>query len=72
MAEVEPIPVAVTPEITGAGGVNVVKVEFVDVVDALEPFTETTSKSYNFAGVNPVRVTECEVTSALSSSDCEP
>ena len=72
MAEVELIPVAVTPEITGGAGVVVVKVELVDVVDALEPFTETTSKSYNVAGVNPLRVTECEVTSALLSSDCEP
>ena len=69
MAEVELIPVAVTPEITGGGGVAVVKVEFVDVADPLELFREVTAKSYNVAGVNPVRVTECEVTSALLSGD---
>jgi hypothetical protein len=53
-------PVVVTIDatlvITGAG--IVAKVELPEVVDAVEPFTETTSKSYVVPGVRPVIVTE--------------
>ena len=72
VAEVELIPVAVIPEITGGAGVVVVKVTFVEVVDRLEVLAETTSKLYVVAGVKPVRVTECEVNGLLFSADCEP
>jgi hypothetical protein len=58
-ADVEVIPVACTPEIAG-GGV-VVKVAFGDVVDAVDAFTEVTSKSYCVPGVRPVSVTVCVV-----------
>ena len=71
VAEVEVIPVDVTAEITGATAV-VVKVALGEVDDKLEALAETTSKSYSVPGVVPVIVTECEVTSALFSVDCEP
>jgi hypothetical protein len=50
------VPLAVTAEITGAA--VVAKVELGDVLDAVDPFTETTSKSYVVPGVRPVIVTE--------------
>ena len=67
----EVIAVAVTAEITGATTV-VVKVVLGEVVDRLEPLTETTSKSYNVPEVNPLIVTECEVNSVLFSADWVP
>ena len=45
-----------TPEMTGGGVVATVKLPEVD--DAVEPFTETTSKSYVVPGVRPLSVTE--------------
>ena len=71
VAPVEVIAVAVTAEITGATAV-VVKVALGEVVDRLELLAETTSKSYSVPCVKPVIVTECEVTRALFSADCEP
>ena len=71
VADVAVMAVAVTAEITGATAV-VVKVAFGEVVDTLELLVETTSKSYSVPGVKPVIVTECEVTCALFSADCEP
>jgi hypothetical protein len=50
------VPLVVTAEMTGAA--VVAKVELVEVVDAVEPFTETTSKSYVVPGVRPLIVTE--------------
>ena len=70
-ADVDVIAVVVTAEITGPTAV-VVKVAFGEVVDTLELLVETTSKSYSVAGVKPVIVTECEVTSVLSSADWVP
>jgi hypothetical protein len=56
VAPVVVIAVTVTAEITG-GGV-VVKLELAEVDEAVDPFTETTSKSYVVPGVRPVIVTE--------------
>jgi hypothetical protein len=50
------VPLVVTAEMTGAG--VVAKVELGEVLDAVDPFTETTSKSYVVPGVRPVSVTE--------------
>jgi hypothetical protein len=71
VAPVVVIAVAVTAEMVGATAV-VVKVALGEVVDRLELLVETTLKSYSVPGVKPVFVTECEVTSALLSVDCEP
>ena len=71
VAEVDVIAVAVTAEITGATAV-VVKVALGEVVDTFALLAETTSKSYSVPCVKPVIVTECEVTSAPLSGDCEP
>ena len=50
-------PETTTPETTGATGV-VWKVKLAEVADAVEPFTEVTSKSYVVPEVRPVSVTE--------------
>ena len=59
-------------EITGGAVPVVEKVAFGDVVDPFELFTEVTAKSYIVPGVNPVMVTECEVTMVLLSGVCVP
>ena len=71
VADVLVIAVAVTAEITGPTAV-VLKVALGEVADRLELLAENTSKSYSVPGVKLVIVTECEVTSALFSVDCEP
>ena len=71
VADVEVIPVDATAEIAGATAV-VVKVALGEVVVMLKLLVETTSKLYSVPWVKPVIVTECEVTSALFSADCEP
>jgi hypothetical protein len=48
-----------TAEMTGDG--VVAKVKLPEVLDAVEPFTEVTSKLYVVPGVRPVSVTECVV-----------
>jgi hypothetical protein len=50
-------PETTTPEMTGATGV-VTRVMFAEVLDAVEAFTEVTSKSYVVPAVRPVNVTE--------------
>jgi hypothetical protein len=57
VAVVVPIAVAVTAEITGGTAV-VVKLELPEVVDWLELFADTTSKSYAVPDARPVIVTE--------------
>ena len=72
VADVEVIPVDATAEIAGGTAV-VVKVALGEVaVRLLELLVETTSKLYSVPAVKPVIVTECEVTCALFSADCEP
>jgi hypothetical protein len=56
-------PETTTPEITGATAV-VTKVELADVLDAVEPFTEVTSKSYVVPAVRPVSTTEWVIVDA--------
>ena len=71
VADVVVIAVAVTAEMAGAG--VVVKVALGEVaVKLLELLVETTSKLYSVPWVKPVIVTECAVTCALFSADCEP
>ena len=71
VAEVVVTPLAATALITGAGAA-VVNVKVVEVVVEFVPLVDNTSKSYAVDGVNPVSVTECDVTRVPSSVDCDP
>jgi hypothetical protein len=57
---------------TGGAVAVVVNVKFAEVDVALDPFVDATSKLYVVARLSPVSVTECDVTSVLTSADCDP
>jgi hypothetical protein len=55
-----------------AGASEVAKVLLVDVAAAPPPLVDNTAKSYAVEALSPVNVTECDVTSVLTSADCDP